>query len=69
MPAIAQVEPLRSTRALRGPFDYRLSEPFADAGVGSLLIVPFARREVIGVVVGLAEHSEVPAEKLLTPTR
>jgi primosomal protein N' (replication factor Y) (superfamily II helicase) len=69
MPAIAQVEPLRSTRALRGPFDYRLTEQFSDVGVGSLLIVPFARREVIGVVVGLADHSEVPAEKLLTPTR
>jgi primosomal protein N' (replication factor Y) len=69
MPAFAQVEPLTSTRALRGPFDYRLTEPFSHVEVGSLLAVPFARREVIGVVVAVADHSDVPAEKLLAPLR
>jgi primosomal protein N' (replication factor Y) (superfamily II helicase) len=66
--AIAQVEPLTTTRALRGPFDYRLSEELRrEVDVGSLLVVPFGRRQLIGVVVGLAERSEVPSEKLLAP--
>jgi len=58
-------------RALRGPFDYRLPEELRDGavGVGSMLVVPFGRREVLGVVVGLAESSEVAAEKLLAPLR
>ncbi len=66
--AIAQVEPLTSARALRGPFDYRLPEELrADVAVGSMLVVPFGRREVLGVVVGLREHSEIAEEKLLEP--
>jgi primosomal protein N' (replication factor Y) (superfamily II helicase) len=68
--AIAQVEPLTSARALRGPFDYRLPEELrAEVEVGSMLVVPFGRREVLGVVVGLSEHSEVAEEKLLAPLR
>jgi primosomal protein N' (replication factor Y) len=68
--AIAQVEPLTTARALRGPFDYRLPEELrAGVGVGSMLVVPFGRREVLGVVVGLAERSEVSDEKLLAPLR
>jgi primosomal protein N' (replication factor Y) len=67
--AIAQVEPLTTTRALRGPFDYRLSEELrGEVHVGSLLVVPFGRRQLIGVVVGLAERSEVPDAKLLAPS-
>jgi primosomal protein N' (replication factor Y) len=68
---IAQVEPMTTARALRGPFDYRLPEELRDGavGVGSMLVVPFGRREVLGVVVGLAESSEVAAEKLLAPLR
>src|SRR5438270_12493313 len=71
MPAIAQVEPMTSTRALRGPFDYRLSDELREGGVdvGSMLVVPFGRRQVLGVVVGLADSSEVAAEKLLAPLR
>ena len=34
-----------------------------------MLVVPFGRREVLGVVVGLAERSEVSEEKLLAPLR
>jgi primosomal protein N' (replication factor Y) len=71
MPAIALVEPMTSARALRGPFDYRLPEELRGGvvDVGSMLVVPFGRREVLGVVVGLADSSEVAAEKLLAPLR
>jgi primosomal protein N' (replication factor Y) len=68
---IAQVEPLTTSRALRGPFDYRLPPDFEGGavGVGSMLVVPFGRREVLGVVMGLSERSEVAEEKLLAPLR
>src|SRR4051812_46894299 len=61
VPAIAQVEPLTTARALQGPFDYLAP---VDAAVGQLLVVPFGRREVTGVVVGLADTSEVAPERL-----
>jgi primosomal protein N' (replication factor Y) len=70
MPAIAQVEPLTSARALRGPFDYRLPEDLRyQVGIGSMLLVPFGRREVLGVVVALSESSDVAEDKLLAPLR
>jgi len=71
MASIAQVEPLTTARALRGPFDYRLPEELlgGTVGVGSMLVVPFARRQVLGVVVGLSEESAVAEEKLLAPLR
>ena len=70
VPAIAQVEPMTTARALRGPFDYRLPEELSGGvGVGSMLVVPFGSREVLGVVVGLADSSEVAEEKLLAPLR
>jgi primosomal protein N' (replication factor Y) (superfamily II helicase) len=71
MSAIAQVEPMTTARALRGPFDYRLPEELRGGvvDVGSMLVVPFGRREVLGVVVGLADRSEVAEEKLLAPLR
>ena len=49
---------MTTARALRGPFDYRLPEELREGAVdvGSMLVVPFGRREVLGVVVGLAEH-------------
>ena len=64
---IARVEPLTSARALRGPFDYALPESLGEVGVGSVVEVPFARRRVLGVVVGLAAESELPAERLSAP--
>jgi primosomal protein N' (replication factor Y) len=64
---IAKVEPLTPARALRGPFDYRLPGEMAGVGVGSMLIVPFGRRRLLGVVVDLAERSEVPPERLVEP--
>ena len=68
MAAIAQVEPLTSARALSGPFDYALPEDLrASVRIGSLLVVPFGRQELLGVVVGLAEQSELGAERLRAP--
>jgi primosomal protein N' (replication factor Y) (superfamily II helicase) len=71
MREIAQVEPMTTARALRGPFDYRLPEPLQGGavGVGSMLVVPFGRREVLGVVVGLSDQSEVDEARLLVPRR
>jgi primosomal protein N' (replication factor Y) len=70
MSAIAQVEPMTTARALRGPFDYRLSQELSETvAVGSMLVVPFGRREILGVVTALADHSEVSDEKLLAPLR
>jgi primosomal protein N' (replication factor Y) (superfamily II helicase) len=67
---IAQVQPLSSSRALRGPFDYRLSDDLRESvQVGSLLVVPFGRREVLGVVVRLAQRSEIAEDRLLEPLR
>ncbi len=67
---IARVEPMTTARALRGPFDYRLPEALrGNVEVGSMLVVPFGARQVLGVVVGLADSSDVAQEKLLAPLR
>jgi primosomal protein N' (replication factor Y) len=67
---IAQVEPMTTARALRGPFDYRLPESLrAGVEIGSMLVVPFGHRQVLGVVVGLADSSEIAEQKLLAPLR
>ncbi len=62
---------MTTARALRGPFDYRLPDELrgGPVEVGSMLVVPFGRREVLGVVVGLAERSEIAEGKLLEPLR
>jgi primosomal protein N' (replication factor Y) len=65
--SIAKVEPLTNARALRGPFDYRLPAEMAGIGVGSVVRVPFGRQRMLGVVVGLAETSEIPPERLAEP--
>jgi primosomal protein N' (replication factor Y) len=64
---IAKVEPLTPARSLRGPFDYRLEGALEDVGVGSMLVVPFGRRRLLGVVVDLAPESELPPERLAEP--
>jgi primosomal protein N' (replication factor Y) (superfamily II helicase) len=64
---IAKVEPLTTARALRGPFDYKVSQRFDGLEVGSLLLVPFGRQRLRGVVVELADESELPAERLAEP--
>jgi len=65
--AIAKVEPLTTARALRGPFDYRLPEEMAGVEVGRVVRVPFGRQRLLGVVVELAESSELPPERLAEP--
>ena len=64
---IAKVEPLTTARALRGPFDYRLPARMRDIGVGTVLRVPFGRRRILGVVVELADRSELAPERLAEP--
>jgi primosomal protein N' (replication factor Y) len=65
--AILRVEPLTTARALRGPFDYRRPEAMAELGVGSVVRVPFGPRRILGVVVELAETSELPPDRLAEP--
>ena len=61
---------MTTTRALRGPFDYRLPQELrSGVGVGSMLVVPFAGRKLLGVVVSLAATSEIAEGKLLAPLR
>ena len=64
---IAKVEPLTPARSLRGPFDYRLGVDLSAVAVGSMLVVPFGRRRLLGVVVDLADESELPPERLAEP--
>ena len=64
---ILRVEPLTTTRRLRGPFDYRAPAGDGSIGVGSLLRIPFGAQKLLGVVVDVAETSEVPDERLASP--
>src|SRR4051812_10227210 len=65
--AIAKVEPLTTARALRGPFDYRIPRGMEGVGVGSVLVVPFGRRRIQGLVVDVVPTSELPPERLVEP--
>ena len=65
--SIAKVEPLTTARALRGPYDYKLTERLGEVVVGTLLEVPFGRQRLLGVVVELAERSAVPPARLVEP--
>jgi len=64
---IAKVEPLTPARSLRGPFDYLLGGALEDVEVGSMLLVPFGSRRLLGVVVEVAQESELPPERLVEP--
>jgi primosomal protein N' (replication factor Y) len=66
---IAKVEPLTPARSLRGPFDYLLGDDLPGVAVGSMLVVPFGRRRLLGVVVDLAEESDLPPDRLAEPLR
>ena len=59
--AIARVEPLTQARALRGPFDYRIPAEMPEVGVGSVLLVPFGRRRILGLVVDMAAAQRAAA--------
>jgi primosomal protein N' (replication factor Y) (superfamily II helicase) len=65
--SIAKVEPITTARGLRGPFDYKLPAEMAGVEVGSVVRVPFGRQRMLGVVVDLAETSEIPPERLAEP--
>jgi primosomal protein N' (replication factor Y) len=65
--AILRVEPLTTARALRGPFDYRQPVAMDEIEVGSVVRVPFGPRRLLGVVVEVAETSELPLERLAEP--
>jgi primosomal protein N' (replication factor Y) len=65
--AIAKVEPLTTARALRGPFDYRIPRGMAGVRVGSVLVVPFGRRRIHGLVVDVVPTSDLPPERLVEP--
>src|SRR5437763_6153566 len=67
METIARVEPLTLTRAVRGPFDYRLGPEHPEIAVGSLVTVPFGRSRTLGVVVDLVGRSELPLDRLAEP--
>jgi len=45
-----------------GPFDYEIGN--ADVLAGSIVVVPFGRRRVVGIVVGLAQISAVDASRI-----
>ena len=49
---------------LRQLFDYLPAEAGFDPQLGQRVLVPFGRRKMIGVVVGITDKSELPAEKL-----
>ena len=51
----------RTARALRGPFDYRIPHEMDGVGVGSVLLVPFGRRRVHGLVVDMAATQRAAA--------
>jgi primosomal protein N' (replication factor Y) len=64
---IARVEPLTRTRAVRGPFDYRLGADQRHVEVGALLRIPFGGRRTLGIVVGLASESGLAPDRLAEP--
>ncbi len=65
---VAKVEPLVTTRAVRGPFDYRIPEEMrAVVAVGSVLTVPFGGRRILGVVTALTDSTDLDAERLAQP--
>ncbi len=64
---IARVVPLTRTRAVLGSFDYRLPAGGEPVHVGSVLRVPFGRQRALGVVIELAERSELEPGRLAEP--
>jgi primosomal protein N' (replication factor Y) len=64
---VLRVEPLTTARALRGPFDYRQPATMDELEVGSVVRVPFGPRKLLGVVVELAQTSELAPERLAEP--
>ncbi len=61
MPAVAKVLPLVTARGMPGALDY-LDESLA--AVGTVVQIPLGGRSVGGVIVGRADESDWPVEKL-----
>lgn len=55
-------------RPLARTFTYRLAEDLGEEAIGRLVRVPFGRREVIGLIVALAEAPELSDEKIKDAT-
>lgn len=66
---IARVEPLTTARSLRGPFDYLIPERLGPVEVGTVLMVPFGRQRLTGVVVEITGTSELPLDRLAEPIK
>jgi primosomal protein N' (replication factor Y) (superfamily II helicase) len=50
---------------LNGCFDYRWPcQPGAEPAVGQLALLPFGRREMVGLIVGVGHQTDVPPDKL-----
>lgn len=49
---------------LPGPFDYLIPPAFASLLPGQRVVVPFGRRQMAGIVVGLADKSDFAPERL-----
>ena len=64
---IARIEPLTTTRRLSRAVRLRAARD-GRVEVGSIVRVPFGRQPLDGVVVGLAETSELAPERLVAPT-
>ncbi len=69
MERIAKVEPLTSTRKLRGPFDYRVEGEWSEVEVGALLLVPFGHRELLGIVTAITDSTDLSPEKVASPIK
>ena len=65
--AIAKVEPLLTTRSVRGPFDYRLPESMEEVEVGRSWSSRSAAAGSRAWSSRLAETSDLPAERLAEP--
>ena len=48
-------------------FDYRLSDDVTTLDLGRRVVVPFGQKKKVGVIMELAEHSDIPHGRLKTP--
>jgi len=62
------VEPKILRVAIDSPLDfaldYRWADPAQSPQVGQLVLVPFGRREVVGIIVALPDQTQLAAEKI-----
>lgn len=64
-PAIANVYIQLKTRSLEKPFDYLIPPEFMEiTRPGSVIVVPFGRQKVLGIVAALSSGSDLPDSRL-----